>query len=1010
MAKPATTPPSGLTIARDNLKFTFTWKIGEKDGYVRQHYHWKTNLTDWTAVEIGNTVTSKSVTLTASDYYPTTSKKLTTVSFRVRAIRSSSYEWTGWVQKDFNLAVPNVPSLTATLDGSSYNKTTFAWSTATKTDDNKPFTNVEYQTRYIKENNETDGSKLAWNSNCGGWATSTSTASSSNARTESTSLLAAASYTRWFRVRSRGPAGASAWRYAKHVYALPYKANITGASSSVASGVTTMNVSWTANQNASHPIDIVTVQYSITTPATGVTVPNNASWSDAVSLKDTAGTDAARAVISDAVDTDECLFTRIMTEHDPYDTSRTYSNPKLVQCGPLAAPTSLSVSTDNTTYRATVTATNNSTVADSRLAIVYRTNDKNDKDFVIGIIAHGQSSATVQCPNWTGKQVSFGVYAFVGDAESSVRADSVGQYAVTAKMKSSTLWDGGTVPVAPAVVKVTASDEREDEVIVQWRWSWASATRAEVSWSDNPNAWESTEEPSTYEVPNTHAAKWRISGLEMGKKYYFCVRLIKETDGEITYGPYSDPEFINLAYPPEKPVITIAEPIVQPGDKVTVAWEYISGDGTPQHYAEIQVYADGTTPSSNGSIYAHVKTQKYREISTDSLTAGTIYYVRVRTESESWKMSEWSDPVPVIVAPPPTINVTQTSLANKTVNSRTVLSLKALPMTVTVTGAGEGGTTTVIIERVEGYHVIRPDDSEFDGYAGETVAIVRQNGEAQMSIGVGDLIGTFDDGARYKMIAMVEDGYGQAASSETEFEVHWDHAAGIPTATAVMDGTVAKITPTAPTEYASGDVCDIYRLSADKPELIVYGGSFGTTYVDPYPAIGEAGGHRVVHRTYNNDYITSANKPAWTDLRKAQSDYLDINYALIDFGGEQLEIHYNEDFSNNFEKDFLATSYLGGSVRGDWNPGTKRSAAVNAVIEASDLTTFTKIRRLAAFDGICHVRTQDGSSYAADVQVGDALTYETAGKAMTYSLTITRVDPEGYDGVPLSQWQPNGTT
>ena len=66
---------------------------------------------------------------------------------------------------------------------------------------------------------------------------------------------------------------------------------------------------------------------------------------------------------------------------------------------------------------------------------------------------------------------------------------------------------------------------------------------------------------------------------------------------------------------------------------------------------------------------------------------------------------------------------------------------------------------------------------------------------------------------------------------------------------------------------------------------------------------------------------------------------------------------------------------------------------------------FEMLRRLAEYPGICHVRTQDGSSYAADVQVSDGLGYSTAGRLNSFTLNITRVDSEKLDGIPYSEWE-----
>ena len=186
------------------------------------------------------------------------------------------------------------------------------------------------------------------------------------------------------------------------------------------------------------------------------------------------------------------------------------------------------------------------------------------------------------------------------------------------------------------------------------------------------------------------------------------------------------------------------------------------------------------------------------------------------------------------------------------------MALTEMPLSVTVTGADEGGTTRVVIERAEDYHIDRPDETTFNGFEGETIAIYSQTGESAITISNDDLIGHLDDGASYRLIATIQDGLGQSAEIAQDFEVHWTHQALAPTASVSMDNAnmVAQLTPTAPTEAANTDVCDIYRLSADRPELIYPDAVFGTTYVDPYPTLGEMGGYRFVLRTANGDYVT----------------------------------------------------------------------------------------------------------------------------------------------------------
>ena len=62
------------------------------------------------------------------------------------------------------------------------------------------------------------------------------------------------------------------------------------------------------------------------------------------------------------------------------------------------------------------------------------------------------------------------------------------------------------------------------------------------------------------------------------------------------------------------------------------------------------------------------------------------------------------------------------------------------------------------------------------------------------------------------------------------------------------------------------------------------------------------------------------------------------------------------------------------------------------------------VRRLADYPGICHVRTADGSSYAADVQVSEDYTDDEKGMVTNYSLSITKVGSQGFDGMTKEQW------
>lgn len=1015
-----TKKPTGLTMTRSGNYIVNKWKIADEDygdGQIAQFK--KSTMKKWSAITIAKTTTQKSILIDPTLYYPNTGTKLTSVSFRVKGnrkkytVRDGNNETTvdpilsDYTTKTYTIAKPNAPSLTVALSSQADNISTFTWTTAFDNTSNKWFRDVQWQTILLKESPYTDGSKIPnWSSSTLGWETGASTANSFKTIVEDTSLLAQNSYARWFRVRSRGLAGYSEWKYHRHVYARPFQATTKSAQvTTTSAGGYMCTVRWAVQSTMAHPIDSTTVQYTIAVPESGLNCPDSASWNNASVTRDTSGNDAASFSIDSQVSTDQCLFVRVNTKHD---NNITYGRATLATAGALSAPSGLSASMDQSTHRATITATNNSQNSSSFLVVRYMTS-ADGKGFDIGVIPHGATSVTVQCPvEPSGRVVVFGVYAVVGSYSSVSRADGISSVAVKATLKSVLVKQGGDIPVAPANVFLSMTDTL-GTIRVQFDWSWQAATSAELSWADHADAWESTAQPTTYVIDNTKAAQWNISGLATGKTWYVRVRLASGAGDGKTFGAYSELQSIDLTSAPAIPILNLSESVITERGSVTASWVYSTGDGSAQATAEL---AEVTTVNGN-LVYTPIATARTATHITINAAdvgwvSGETHALAVSVVSASGRRSDgWSDPVTVSVAEPLSVAISQTSLVEKTVTEddvqRTFNALTEMPLTVTVTGAGISGTTSVVIERADSYYLDRPDESQVSGYAGETIAIATQTGEAQITFTLEDLVGRLDDGAPYRVVATVKDSLGQSAETSLDFEVDWTHQAIVPEVDVESDtrALITKITPIAPTGALITDVCDIYRLSVDRPQLIYEGAEFGTAYVDPFPALGEFGGHRIVFRTENGDYITADNHIAWTDVR----DQLPNEYSIIEFGGGRIRIDRNLDISNSWSKDFTETQYLGGAVQGDWNPAISRKATVNTVaITIKDQENIQAMRRLATYAGICHIRTSEGSSYTANVDVSEDYKHGTGRFVAEYTLSITRVDPEEMDGMTYDEW------
>ena len=1031
--------PTGLSVTRSGNTFTMKWKIGDKDyGNGQQLQYW-----------INGTLYQPSIGTTATSY-AITSTVLKTLTFRVRGNRKKYSKkgknvnpgWSAWTSKTWAATVPWNPTLE--YENEAVNSGTFKWSFSADNTGTPIFARVESQSCVVRKNAEPSDSE---------WGAVTNRAASGSVTiTEESEAIAEGNIVRWFRARTVGRAGAKKWADAAkicHAYGAPNAATLLSASAISSGSSSRITAAWNGSYDRMHPIDVLTLQYVIDTPTDAALTPPSSGWSEAIEVAPNGADDKVIANVSDVISTDEVMWVRIRSDHDG---NMAYSNELVAQIGALAAP-GISAVPNTTTGSVSITITENTSCGAANTAIFFRSEDDPSNDRIIAILPNGTDTTTLTVDDIIGASTTcFGAFAFVGSYSGLVISD--------VKMQSAKVIDSDIASVAPANVTV-AEGPAEGTVRIGWSWSWTAATKAELSWADNIYAWESTDEPKSYEVEDRFALSWVIAGLDVGQRWYFRVRLIDGSGDDDVIGPWSEIHTYDLSSVPDRPVLTLSKSVINEGESVTARWAYSSADDMDQGFAEIcLVTFDSQGAPVYGDIIAHVDAGQSVEISRDWET-GTTYYMAVRTTASSGTQSAWSEPVSLYVAEPVSISIepaenlqvycnfiddirngdswsmtqgqryenyrsgimqaTQSSPIRYSVtedethytSSRVYpyaseagrnITMFTMPMTVTVIGAGATGTTALSIVRAEDYHLYRPDDKDYDGYEGETIATVSQTGEDPITITVDDLVGRLDDGARYKLIATVIDSYGQTISDEVIFTINWTHKAETPGVEVTMDRyqRIAKITPIAPSNYETGDTCDIYRITADQPELVYKGAEFGTTYVDPYPAFGDFCGHRLVTVTANGDYA-SASGLAWYDSDYNDGDILEDKKMIIDVNGDQIELPYNIELANSWHKDFQRTEYLGGSVQGDWNPAVTRDLnAKTVLLRGRDLDRQLAMRDLAGFAGVAHIRTPDGSSLTCDIQVRENMDYKS--KRVSYTLAIQAVDPEGTDGMTLAEW------
>lgn len=978
--------PTGLTLTRKGSTFKATWKKG--DSYSTMQYGWTYEKRSGNNI---NVTAGALHTTSATHESKTFSGTVNVVTFGVRGKKSG--KWSNFSDKTYRVYEPKQPKLSQSLVTT--NRTTFTWAEVSDKEHDRPVDGAKLQSILV-QNCPAGTDALASLKEWKNATTENKSANGSVTLTEDTGLISGKSYARVVRVREYGFGGTSDWKYIKHVYAAPYPArNLRGTVKKTDASLN-CQAYWETPSDAGHPIDSVVLQYAIAVPNANMQ-PIDPSPSSLPEQSSTDGTEGKSFTIGTPVSSDMCLFLSVVTKHDTEETESAWvlaggSDAR----GPLTAP-EFTEAPDITSTSITIKATNESAVANSFVVDYLETADGNTR--VLGL--HNAPTKVYQVSGVEGARV--GIKAFVGTWDSALKTVK------NIVMESAMVWGEGTVPVAPAVTsfELAQSTIANNTVNVTWEYSWNDADACEISWSTEPDAWISTDEPEYYIVLKGLENKLAIKGVEAGEPLYVRLRYVKGFDDNAIFSPYSDTKTITIATVPAIPTLVIDKTFYAKGESITCNWVYITSDGTKQAQARI---AERIVTNNVVSYRDIVSVSTAQSVTiTNNWDAGTTHLLAVSVANGSGNWSEWSDPVAVTIAEPIECTITQTSLDEV----EGEYELSELPLTVTVEGAGTGGQTILQIRRAEDYHIERPTGEDFKGHKGEVVYQNVYTGEGQQTIKLKNpqgtlddsasyLQGSLDDGASYILYANVQDEYGQFDDDEIPFTVNWQYKAVKPTATVTVTD-IAEIELGTPTGSHTGDYVDIYRNSIDGRELIYTGAEFEETYVDPYPAIGDFG-YLLVGRNAYGDYITAEDEFAWTEINATYES----EKTIIDFNGERIELYYNVDVSHSWNKDFKKTKYLGGAIVGDYVAGVERTGNISAVsIPVTEESMLESMRRLASYTGNCHVRTKEGSSFTACVQVTETDNHDTAGLVREFSVSIEKVDPVELDGLTIDEW--NGT-
>lgn len=1004
---------TGLSVKRNGDKLTASWKIKTKnlDGqYLRYRYKVNGKWTGWSKTKkLGKKTTSWSITPTRTSF--------TAFQVEVQAMAGHGSVQSEWTSYTYTVEKPPAPGVAVTWDRGN-NATVFTVTSKAGTTDHKWQKSMKYRTKYALDKDREKG----W----GAWTA----VPSGGVITYPNDAMPGF---RQLQVIAIGPAGESAKSYGVHYvgfapvpslgdctatpmhdyYRILYVANISGDKTRV---------------DEIHP------QYVMGVPDADLNPPS-AGWERGETFAyNTSGDYKLFATTDSLLEEDQCLWGRVETIHDGISQ---YSDAVMAYQGKLKAPAGTLQATTPTVggFDVSITGYNiNSEVPGVQTEVYLEKQSTAGELTFIGIY----DGTTLHCGEDVTQEETIILHAR--------NAKTVG----TVTLTSDYIKSAGSMPNAPTIEYV--SDLGDGKVEIAWKHNWDIANGSVISWSDDPIKWMSNDPPDEFAVEGT-ATKWYITGLDTGKTWYFRVRSTYESGDTFLQSPWSQDDL-------NKTVVKLEEVVLMPS--LYLSDETISKDETVTAYwaSANQISAEVWQGSMVNNVFTPSKMvgatvdERYVDIPASIIDLGVgehTTYLALKITTPSGDL-DFSEPVILHIAPQPVVIINtppfdgyQTQVFDgdgETVEFEvayavnTLQSIKVDGQTVPATASGsivtldtapaDGATvqivydtvemavlsgfpvvidatiynaskTVVSIVRSESYPIVRPDGRRDPAPAGEVV----YSGES-LTINLSDLGKPIDDGAYYYLTVRAVDDYGQSAEDIIEFVVDWNHQAWVPSGTVTIQDLTARITPQTAEGYREGDTCDIYRLSKDAPELIYKGAEFGVTYVDPFPAFGEQSGYKIVTVTAEGDYITQDDEFAEFEptYDKPDPGVLVIDY--LDFG--QVILEGNLTIESSWSKDFKRTPYLGGSVVGDYNNYVLRDSSVGTALARNiDEQTIAVMHEIGAMPRTAHVRTPDGSSFEADVQVTESRAYNKG--IVDYSLTCQKVDTSGYDAMTQADWE-----
>ena len=607
---------------------------------------------------------------------------------------------------------------------------------------------------------------------------------------------------------------------------------------------------------------------------------------------------------------------------------------------------------------------------------------------------------------------------------------SYSPYSKTATLKTPDV--KGAPDVRCGIVSLMQVDGTTARLVIGWS---GDRDGCEATWSDDQNAWESTEGPQskTFEWQDAtrqstawaHTGTLYITDLTEGTRYFVKARTWADGDEQV-WSDYTEEATVTCVTAPT--AVSLAGPTaIARGDSIELYWTvehdldqtewHVHKAASATSYGKAgKALASGTGSLAHASVPASrygSATSVYLYVSAGcggGLTDSNIIAVGIAD-----KPACEGSTAPVVTAKPFTAYAytdDPTARLFATLRSRGV-TFEApdgdrdqlagdVVWTAAIDPAWAESTWGATQLRQQLSEAVTAAQAAYDEAAQGTDADATANAltalqDAQAALAAHPAsdacyVAAFEvpesaelvDGGTYDLtLSAVERTAGLSSAPYTcSATVEWAHQAPEPAdaiaVTPDADARSVEIALAQPDGWAETDAYDLYRMTPTGHVLVARGLAADDTVDDPYAPFGNADLHyRVATRTADGDV--------------AFADYgyeMDVRTLRFDWGAEFVEVPYNIEVSDSYEKSFEARAHVDGGVNGYYDRAVTHSGSYTADVVKTDDDTITALRRLGEHPGAVFCRTPRGDAFQANVDLGSLdLSYATMAVGASFPIT-----------------------